>query len=306
MTQFGCLVVGFRRSDEIIQVMNKVKDEGFDRVFISIDGSDGLSEDTVGQNLKARLTVTEFVKTNSLGWDLIFPIERLGIVANFVSSIDQAFLKVDFLTVLEDDCVPASGFLEYFKTVTNKTFPNDVKMCTFFRPDSKLISQGYFFTHNPLMWGWGISREDWDHIKSGISSSSPIKGIGKFKSLPFQGFYHSGYLRALSGESDALDALIAYFLLVNDYLVVGPPVNLISNIGYGSLATHTNNRTKFMGSEAISWHSNFSGLAAKPNGFRIFGNDYLIAHEMNNWKFHHIFSSYLKTCARNLISKEDK
>ena len=45
MKQFGCLIVGFRRSDEIIQVMNQVKDEGFNRVFISIDGTLGLSEE---------------------------------------------------------------------------------------------------------------------------------------------------------------------------------------------------------------------------------------------------------------------
>jgi hypothetical protein len=286
--------------------MNKVKSEGFDRVFVAIDGSDGLSESTISQNLETRSAVTRFVRTNSLGWDLIYPQKRLGIIKNFISSIDQAFLTVDYLIVLEDDCVPASGFLEYFKTVANQTFLDTVKMFTFFRPDSKSIVQGYFFTHNPLMWGWGISKEDWGHIKSGISALAPIKGLAKYKLLPFQGFYYSGYSRAISGESDALDALISYFLLVNDYLVVGPPVNLISNIGYGSLATHTKSRTKFMGSEAFEWTSNVSGMVAKPNIFGVLRNDYSIAREMNNWKFHHIFTSFLKAKLKNFINRIGK
>ena len=294
MKQFGCLIVGFRRSDEIIQVMNQVKDESFNRVFISIDGALGLSEETVQQNLFARKVVTEFIHENALPWDLIFREVRFGIVKNFTASIDQAFEEVDYLCILEDDCVPASGFLNYFKNALDSKYSDRVKMFTFFRPDTRMISQGSFATHNPLMWGWGLSKKNWAVIKEGISPKSDIQGLARIKLLPFQSFYFSGYSRAVSGKSDALDALISYFLLMNDYLVIGPPRSLISNIGYGPLATNTKVKSRFLGSDTSDWNSNEHSFSADLSLFSIFKNDYAIAREMNKWKFHHLLSNYLK------------
>jgi hypothetical protein len=274
--------------------MDKVKHEGFDRVYSSIDGTFGLAEEVVQQNLILREVVSTYTRENGLAWNLIFREKRFGIVKNFTTSIDQAFETVDHLCILEDDCLPAPGFLEYFRNVLIFGDSNRVKMFTFFRPDIEMISQGYFATHNPLMWGWGLSKQNWDVIKQSIAPTSAIKGLAKLKSLPFQSFYYSGYSRAVSQENDALDALVAYYLLINDYLVVGPPVSLISNIGYGSLATNTQEKSAFMGVEISDWkpkdHDNHLNLSS----FSIFKNDLAIARCMNQWKIHHIFSSYLK------------
>ena len=109
--------MGFRRSDEIVRVMDKVKNEGFDRVFISIDGTSGLTDEVIRQNLIVREIVSAYIQDNSLAWDVLFQEDRLGIVKNFITSINQAFEKVEYLCVLEDDCVPANGLLEYFKNV---------------------------------------------------------------------------------------------------------------------------------------------------------------------------------------------
>lgn len=294
MTQFGCLIVGFRRSDEIVRVMDKVKNEGFDRVFISIDGTSGLADEVARQNLIVREIVSAYIQDNSLAWDLLFQEDRLGIVKNFITSINNAFEKVEYLCILEDDCVPASGLLEYFKNALTISDSNRVKIFTFFRPNLKKISHGYFATHNPLMWGWGLTKRNWEEIESGIAPKTPIKGLAKLKSLPFQSFYFSGYSRAISQESDALDALISYYLLVSDYLVIGPPVSLISNIGYGSQATHTLEKSEYMGVAISDWKPKDHDNHLRINSFNIFKNDFIIARRMNQWKIHHLFSSYLK------------
>jgi hypothetical protein len=302
VNQFGCLVVGFRRSDEIIEVMNKVKDEGFDRVFISIDGSLGLPDEVRNHNVKARAAVTTFIREKELDWELIFPEIRLGIIKNFTTSIDHAFTDLDYLCILEDDCVPASGFLDYFKDVINHGYPDRVKMLTFFRPNTRMISKGVFVTHNPLMWGWGLSKKNWQIIKEGISPSSSIQGLARIKSIPFQSFYFSGYSRAISGESDALDALISYYFLMHDYLVIGPPLSLISNIGYGPLATNTKSKSRFLGTVTSDWKSHEHGFLADLSHFSILKNDYVIARQMNKWKFHHLLSNVLKIKLKAVIS----
>jgi hypothetical protein len=294
MAQFGCLIVGFRRVEEMVQVMDKVKHEGFDHVYVSIDSARGLVGEVVQQNLNLRKVVSSYTQENSLNWSLIFQEERFGIIKNFTSSIDHAFEKCDYLCILEDDCVPAPGILAYYKSTLNFDHSDRVKLLTFFRPNIKGISQGNFATHNPLMWGWGISKKDWSELKQSIAPTSAIDGLAKPKSLPFQGFYYSGYSRAKSEESDALDALVAYYLLVNDYLVIGPPVSLISNIGYGSLATNTQEKSEFMGVEVTNWNPIHYSNQMNMSLFSIFKNDLVIARTMNQWKIHHIFSSYLK------------
>lgn len=292
MKRFGCLIVGFRRTSELIQVMTKVREESFDKVFISIDGSTGMSAKVRNENRMARQSAEGFVSQYGLDWDLNFPATRLGIIRNFTSSIDKAFETVDFLCVLEDDCIPSSGLLEYFKGLSQIQVSNKVCMFTFFRPELPVIGEGYFLTHNPLMWGWGISKENWLVIKKGVLVETRVRGLAKNLTLPFQSFYYSGYIRAKSGESDALDALIAYFLIVNDFLVLGPPVNLVSNIGYGDSATNTKNISTYMNSPTSNWEKkDFTKPKIKLKRFSILKNDYSIARKMNGWKLHHLISN---------------
>lgn len=295
MKQFGCLIVGFRRTSELTQVMLKVRDERFDKVFISVDGATGMNATVRSENRAARQSAEGFVSQNGLDWDLLFPDTRLGIIRNFTSSIDKAFESVDYLCILEDDCVPSSGLLEYFRSLVEIQVSNKVLMFTFFRPDLPEIREGYFLTHNPLMWGWAVSKENWVAIKNGVLEESKIRGFARNFSLPFQSFYFSGYSRALSGDSDALDALIAYFLIVNDRLVLGPPVNLVSNIGYGETATNTKDMSAYMNSLTTDWVNTEN---VKPNvkhtRFSILRNDYAIARKMNGWKLHHLISNAIR------------
>lgn len=295
MKQFGCLIVGFRRTSELTQVMAKVRDQGFDKVFVSVDGASGMNALVQIENLAARQSAEDFVNRNGLDWDLLFPDTRLGIIRNFTSSIDKAFESVDYLCILEDDCVPSAGLLGYFKSLTEIQVSDKVRMFTFFRPDLPEVSEGYFLTHNPLMWGWGVSKENWVAIKKGVLEESKIRGFARSLSLPFQSFYFSGYMRAISGDSDALDALIAYFLIVNDILVLGPPVNLVSNIGYGESATNTKDVSAYMNSLTSDWVNvgNVEPIVVDRR-LSILKNDYAIARKMNGWKFHHLISNAIR------------
>lgn len=304
MKQFGCLIVGFRRTSELTQVMVKVRDERFDKVFISIDGAAGMNATVQSENRAARQSAEGFVSQNGLDWNLIFPDTRLGIIRNFTSSIDKAFESVDYLCILEDDCVPSAGLLGYFKGLAEIQVSNKVHMFTFFRPDLPEIREGYFLTHNPLMWGWGVSKENWVAIKKGVLEESKIRGFARSLSLPFQSFYFSGYSRAMSGDSDALDALIAYFLIVNDLLVLGPPVNLVSNIGYGETATNTKDMSAYMNSLTSDWvNTENVEPILKHRRFSILRNDYAIARKMNGWKLHHLISNAIRIKLLNLVRR---
>jgi hypothetical protein len=168
-------------------------------------------------------------------------------------------------------------------------------MFTFFRPNLPILNTGHFITHNPLMWGWGIRKQEWQLIRNGITQQTGELHFAKKYSVLLQSFYFSGFVSASEGKSDALDALIAYFLLVNNYLVVGPPKNLISNIGYGVDATNTFIEKQFMNSATYGWDVSLESSSLEVGNYRqIFLNDFFIARKMNDWKFHHIFSNVLK------------
>jgi hypothetical protein len=143
------------------------------------------------------------------------------------------------------------------------------------------------------MWGWVISKQNWNLINSLITGKFD-SGIFRFPRILFQSFLFSGYYRAKNNELDALDALIAYIFSSNDFLTLVPPINLISNIGTGPLATNTSQGSTFHHAKVYPWPTSSDIHLPKPKTTRVFVHDFLIFRKMNGWKIHHLFSNYMR------------
>lgn len=293
MSRIGCLVVGFIRPVELSLVLEKVVAQDFDKIFISIDSASKLDYEFQIKNDKSVSVAKTYASKFPNQIELIQNELPAGIIANFTNSIDLAFKSVDYLCVLEDDCIPSNDTVNYIKQLIEVDLPQRVKMYSLTRPPISRLSKGYFFTHNPLMWGWVISRSNWQEIKIQVENVKRSKHLLLDFRLLFQGFTYSGFIRASKGSFDALDALFAYTFLVKDYLVIGPPINLISNIGVGPDATNTKIASKFMNTPLskfqVSRRLDFLNLKKTS----VLRNDFLIYRQMGSWKYHHLFTSIL-------------
>ena len=110
-------------------------------------------------------------------------------------------------------------------------------------------NDSYFFSSVPSIWGWATWRRAWKHYDVAMKDfpefvkRKKIKEI--FKSKSVQRFWLVVFRKNYKSRDDSWDWPWCFALFNKKGLVVTPKTNLVSNIGFDSLALHTkdsNNR----------------------------------------------------------------
>ena len=288
----GCLVVAYQRPVELQRVLESLKSQHFHYIFISIDFPSVASVENLSRMMDVISVAEEFAKDRN-DVTILRREVNFGIITNFRISIDECFRHVDLLCVLEDDCIPASGVMNYLEKVSDKQFDECIKLYSLTRPPFFEQDCTFALTHSPLMWGWAISRANWIQISALIDEFHSFRFFS-FPQVLFQSFHYSGYVRAMESSHDALDAIIAYLFLARNFMTLIPPVNMVSNIGTGEHATNTRNRTEYHFSKTFPWEDGYAVDFPTFSKAQIFINDFRIYRRMNGWKWHHFASNYLK------------
>ena len=164
------------------------------------------------------------------------------------SGIDWFFDHVDRGIILEDDCYPGADFFRYMEEVLERYSGNDrvmmVSGCSL-HAGMRRTRYSYFFSRYCHMWGWGTWKSAWNKYDFDMKSYQHFKadaGLENILDDPHQAaFWYKTFDRMIRREIDTWDYQWVYALLSSDGLSVYPEVNLISNIGFGTHATHTKN-----------------------------------------------------------------
>lgn len=292
MNVVGCLVVAYQRPFELQKMLDLVDAEKFDRVFIVIDQPKHKTKENLERFASVVQTALSFASSRTNA-EVEVRSTNYGILRNFQESIAACFQHVDQLCILEDDCMPSIGIRKYIDSVLSLPLDSRVKILTLTRPSFFRDSGDFELTHSPLMWGWVVSKQNWNLISSLMNERTSL-GLFPLPQILFQSFLYSGYSRARNNQLDALDALVAYTFSFHNFLTLIPPKNLVSNVGTGPLATNTILGSAFHHAKNAPWNASFMKKAPKVSVMRILCNDFLIFRRMNGWKIHHLFSNYLK------------
>ena len=292
MSVVGCLVVAYQRPIELQKMLNLVDAEKFDRVFIVIDQPKHKSAENLERFGIVVQTALTFASSRANA-EVEVRSTNYGILRNFQESIATCFQYVDQLCILEDDCIPSVGIRNYIDSVLSLPLDSRIKLLTLTRPGFFPEFGNFELTHSPLMWGWVVSKQNWNLISSLMNKKSG-SGLFPFPQIFFQSFLYSGDYRARNNQLDALDALVAYAFSSHDFLTLIPPINLVSNVGTGPLATNTIHGSAFHHAQNGPWNASFMGKVPKISLVKILCNDLLIFRRMNGWKIHHLFSNVFK------------
>jgi len=170
----------------------------------------------------------------------------------FLSAINWFFKQAEEGIILEDDCLPHPSFFLYCQQLLSH-YRNDTRIMHIsgnnFQFGRKRGSASYYFSRYTHSWGWATWRRAWERTDAAIKnfplfeSESLIKNMSlsrEAQKIWLKIFRHNYY-----GE-DSADALWLYTVWSQNGLSILPNVNLVSNIGFGSLATHTNEKTGYM------------------------------------------------------------
>lgn len=234
------LIIGFRRANEIEQVIGCLECYKPNRVYLAMDGPGSLQETVLTDAARA-------IALKSIRWECTlkthFMDENIGCAQFVTRAISWFFDHENEGLILEDDILIHPDLIKFIRAYHNYDAFSCLCSCTF---ESLLTSsQGSinrpFCSWIPSIWGWYSSREVWREFITYQRSKNPVYN---FKTLRSRiGFWQS-LLFAMCldyidrGKMNAWSYEFAAFMISSGRVSLFPPVQLSSNIGNSSLATN--------------------------------------------------------------------
>ena len=238
------LLLVFNRPEFTRTVFDVIRIARPPRLYIACDGpraNVALDKSLVAETRKivSRIDWPCAVSTRFLSNNLGCRVAVSGAVSWFFEKEPQGI-------ILEDDCLPHADFftycdelLEYYKqdervfAIAGSNFQNGI---------TRGEADYYFSMYNHI-WGWATWRRAWRHYDLNMRFWYAWKHSDHWKSMwsdPQQlKYWETLFDLAASGDLDTWDYQWTACVWRHRGLTAVPNVNLISNIGFNSHATHT-------------------------------------------------------------------
>jgi len=171
---------------------------------------------------------------------------NLGLARRVSSGLDAVFARETEAIILEDDCVADPSFFRFASELLARYRDEprvaQIAGCTFQEPGEGGAAS-YYFSRYPHCWGWATWRRAWKHYDHGMSAWRETQGrewLSKWIPDPVErGAWVHNFEATANGRIDSWAYRWTLALWQEGALSIVPDRNLVSNIGFGSGATHT-------------------------------------------------------------------
>lgn len=176
-----------------------------------------------------------------------FSEKNLGCRYRVSSGLDWVFSEVEEAIILEDDCLPAPSFF-YFCHTLLEHYRHDERIMHIsgnnFQAGLSRTDYSYYFSKYNHIWGWASWRRAWKHFDRNMKTWTEFNKLGMMNFVcesPHEQTYWTNIFDQMFVESrpDTWDYIWTYTCWFQNGLSILPNSNLVSNIGFGSDATHT-------------------------------------------------------------------
>lgn len=162
------------------------------------------------------------------------------------SGIDWVFEQVPEAIILEDDCLPHPTFFRFCEELLER-YRDDTRVMAIsgdnFQCGQKRGDNSYYFSRYNHVWGWASWRRAWQHYDVNMQEWPVIRDgkwlAGVLDDERQQHYWTNIFEQVHGGLIDTWDYQWTFACWVQNGLTVLPQTNLISNIGFGKDATHT-------------------------------------------------------------------
>jgi hypothetical protein len=234
----------FNRPDLTRLTFDRIRAARPSKLFIAADGPRAEQPDDPRLCQEARSIV------GTIDWDCelktFYREENVGCRRAVSTAISWFFEHVDAGVILEDDCLPDPSFFTFCSEMLAR-FQDDERVMqvsgTTATGEWKSGAQSYHFSLYGGIWGWASWRRAWQHydvtmkawrdpdtrkrVRRIIADAAQFRARAKMFDL------------GVSGNIDTWDYQWSLARILNEGLTVVPSVNLVSNIGFRTDATHT-------------------------------------------------------------------
>jgi hypothetical protein len=239
------LFLVFNRPALTARVFESIRAQHPQRLFVASDGPRG---DREGEAEVVRQTREIATQVN---WpckvETLFRETNHGCGRAVSSAITWFFEQVEEGIILEDDCLPHQDFFPYCQTLLAR-YRHEPRVATIagthFLPPVLLHQQSHYLSKYFQMWGWASWRRVWQHYDyglTGLADEDWLVLLQRTHPISAEAGYWREIFRTLkAGVIDTWDFQMFFCCWRIGAGHVMPGCNLISNLGFGPEATHTN------------------------------------------------------------------
>ena len=230
------LLIAFLRADNLVQQL-EVLAKSSRSVYISLDGPRNQADKKLQENVYQ--AIKDFILKRRNEVKVLVRNENVGIACAVITALDWFFSEQEQGIVIEDDLDFNEDFLSFMDYCLSQ-FNEDSRVMMISGNNYLRLGERdphSYTTNFPQTWGWGTWASKWKILRMSFRKSDLPKASLLLD--PAYWFFWIGKIRTLNRKIDTWDIPIAYQMYSSGGLCILPPVNLCSNIGSDSFATHT-------------------------------------------------------------------
>lgn len=234
------LFIIFNRPDTTKRVFEAIRKYKPKELFIAADGP---RTDKPGE--KERCEEARKI-TEKIDWPCevkrLYRENNLGCKYAVSGAIDWFFKKVEEGIILEDDCLPDRSFFEFCNSLLSK-YRDNAKIMHIsgdnYLPHIKNVSNEYYFSRYPNIWGWATWKRAWNRYNVNIVNwrEKISKNTFEDMSLIERTYWSNNFDMVSKNLIDTWDYQWVYTVFKYGYSIA-PGSNLVTNIGHNKNATH--------------------------------------------------------------------
>ncbi len=179
-----------------------------------------------------------------------FSESNLGCKKRVSSGLDWVFSEVEEAIILEDDCLPAPSFFSFCQTFL-EYYRHDARIMHIsgnnFQDGQSRNDYSYYLSKYTHVWGWASWRRAWKYYDVTLKTWPEYKKssmVGSIcESVGEQKYWTDIFENVFNNAIDTWDYQWLYTCWFQSGLSVLPNSNLVSNLGFGSDATHTKDKS---------------------------------------------------------------
>lgn len=238
----------FNRPDTTEQVFREIRKAKPAKLLVVADGPRAERPDDAEKCAATRAIIEQ------VDWDCEviknYADINLGCKLRMSSGMDWVFNTVEEAIILEHDTLPHPTFFRFCQELLDQYHDNKQIMmisgCNF--QFGRQTEYSYYFSRYVHCWGWATWKRAWKHYDVNITMWPEVRNPIWLLDILQNNINGAHYWQRVFdltylGYVDTWDYQWVLACWLQKGLTVLPVVNLISNIGFGSGATHTSQTT---------------------------------------------------------------